>query len=150
MRRAVAVATVALSLLGMTVSAGTLRVPDEFPTIQAAVDAANAGDVILVGPGVHEETVIIRQRSELTLRGVNTLPLLDKVPCWRLASDVLGQVVISGSVIIDASEQITVEWLTITGPGPGIWVGGTASRPADGVEVRFCNVVCNEEGALVL
>ena len=33
--------------------ARTRRVPERYPTIQAAVDAADAGDVIDVGPGRH-------------------------------------------------------------------------------------------------
>ena len=150
MRRVILLVTTAVALSVAAANASEMLVPDAFPTIQAAVDAAAAGDVVLVAPGVYEETVVIRRRSDLTLRGVNTLPILDKVSCWRLAADVLGQVTISGSVIIDASERIAIEWLTITGTGPGIWIGGTESRPSEVVEVRFCNVVCNEEGALVL
>ena len=41
----------ALVLLANHASAGTIEVPTDFPTIQAAVDAAVDGDVILVAPG---------------------------------------------------------------------------------------------------
>jgi hypothetical protein len=34
-----------------TAQAGTILVPDDYPTIQAAVDAADPGDKIMVGPG---------------------------------------------------------------------------------------------------
>src|SRR6478609_3154334 len=37
--------------VGTTASAGTLRVPQDFATIQAAVDAAQPGDHVRVGPG---------------------------------------------------------------------------------------------------
>jgi nitrous oxidase accessory protein NosD len=47
-----------------------LRVPDDYDTIQAAVDAAEPGDLILVGPGVYEEAVNV-ETAELTIRGLD-------------------------------------------------------------------------------
>lgn len=38
-------------------SAATLNVPSEYPRIQAAIQAANDGDVVLVAPGVYYETI---------------------------------------------------------------------------------------------
>jgi Right handed beta helix region len=46
------------------------RVPDDYDTIQAAVDAAEAGDLILVAPGVYEEAVNV-ETDELTIRGLD-------------------------------------------------------------------------------
>jgi hypothetical protein len=40
-----------------------LRVPRDHATIQAAVDAAGAGDVVLVAPGVYREQVEIRKKA---------------------------------------------------------------------------------------
>jgi len=48
----------------------TLHVPDDFDTIQAAVDEAEPGDLILIGPGTYEETVDV-QTDELTIRGLD-------------------------------------------------------------------------------
>ncbi|QIA27667.1 hypothetical protein DYI95_009215 [Thermaerobacter sp. PB12/4term] len=48
----------------------TLRVPEDYPTIQAAVDAAEPGDLILVGPGVYREEVVVT-KPHLTLRGLD-------------------------------------------------------------------------------
>ena len=44
----------------ITVNADTFVVPDDFPTIQAAVDAANpaGGDIVMVGPGEYAGAVI--------------------------------------------------------------------------------------------
>ena len=48
----------------------TRNVPDQYPTIQAAVDAAIPGDLILIQPGVYREEVAVTTDS-LTLRGVD-------------------------------------------------------------------------------
>jgi hypothetical protein len=54
---------------GFSVAAATLRVPADYPTIQAAVDAAApAGDEILIAPGVYEQQVFITEKK-LTLTG---------------------------------------------------------------------------------
>jgi hypothetical protein len=48
----------------------TLRVPDDHDTIQAAVDAASPGDLVLIGPGVYEEAVDV-ETENLTIRGLD-------------------------------------------------------------------------------
>ncbi len=50
--------------------ARTLRVPADYPTIQAAVDAAQSGDLVLVSPGVYHEAVRIKTPG-ITLRGLD-------------------------------------------------------------------------------
>lgn len=47
-------------------NAATLRVPQEHKTIQAAIDASNPGDTILVAPGKYRES--IRLKSGIILR----------------------------------------------------------------------------------
>lgn len=49
---------------------GVVRVPDDHPTIQAAVDAAGAGDLVLVSPGVYREAVTVTT-PRLTIRGTD-------------------------------------------------------------------------------
>jgi len=41
--------------------AATIYVPDDYPTIQAAVDAANPGDTIIVSPGIYTEQITINK-----------------------------------------------------------------------------------------
>jgi hypothetical protein len=48
----------------------TLRVPDDHDTIQAAVDAAAPGDLILISPGVYKEAVTV-STEDLTIRGLD-------------------------------------------------------------------------------
>ena len=49
--------------------ADTLRVPQDFPTIQAAVDVAVEGDVVLVSKGSYPGNVTIVGKSGIELRG---------------------------------------------------------------------------------
>jgi hypothetical protein len=49
---------------------GVIEVPGDHPTIQAAVDAANPGDLILIAPGVYHEAVNV-VTDNLTIRGLD-------------------------------------------------------------------------------
>ena len=48
--------------------AATLHVPQDQPTIQKAIDAAQAGDTVLIASGTYNEAITLR--SGLTLRGM--------------------------------------------------------------------------------
>jgi parallel beta-helix repeat protein len=50
-----------------TSSAGVLSVPDQYPKIQAAIDAAKVGDTVLVKAGVYQERLKFKEGT--TLRG---------------------------------------------------------------------------------
>jgi plastocyanin len=47
-----------------------IEVPDDFPTIQSAVDAAEPGDLVLVGEGTYPEQVNVTT-DQLVIRGVD-------------------------------------------------------------------------------
>lgn len=53
-----------------TAVAATYTIPDDFPTIQAAIDYSAAGDVISVKPGTYNENLVIRAKT-LTLKSVS-------------------------------------------------------------------------------
>ncbi|HTK16361.1 MAG TPA: plastocyanin/azurin family copper-binding protein [Acidimicrobiia bacterium] len=49
---------------------GTLRVPHDYSTIQAAVDAAKPGSLVLVSPGVYKEAVTVTSPN-IVIRGLD-------------------------------------------------------------------------------
>lgn len=58
-----------LAVLAVGATADTLRVPADFTTIQAAVDAARPGDVIDIAKGTYDESVVISGKNQIALRG---------------------------------------------------------------------------------
>ncbi len=50
--------------------AATIRVPHDFDTIQAAVDHAKPGGMVLIGPGIYPESVTVTT-PYLTIRGLD-------------------------------------------------------------------------------
>jgi plastocyanin len=55
---------------GVQKRGGTLRVPQDYKTIQAAVDAAKPGSLVLVSPGVYPEAVTVTT-DNLVIRGLD-------------------------------------------------------------------------------
>ena len=70
-----AVALLAMALpLGVTeakASAATIYVPDDYATIQAAVDAASTGDTIIVKDGTYSEHVDVNKSLTIKIRERN-------------------------------------------------------------------------------
>ena len=59
----------AIAVLGAArLDAAERRVPSQYPTIQAAIDASNASDIVLVEPGRYTENLVVDR--VITLRGV--------------------------------------------------------------------------------
>lgn len=130
----------ALSLYGFGLSMlqaqTTINVPGDYATIQAAVNAANAGDVIVVDAGTYNETVTIA-KSNITLQGPNAaipgngtrLPEADVTGCFILNGT--SNVTISGfSVNKTTSSQLR-----------GILVGNAAANP--GPVIITNNIISN-------
>ncbi|MEU8513915.1 right-handed parallel beta-helix repeat-containing protein [Kitasatospora sp. NPDC048722] len=69
-----------------------LRVPQDFPTVQKAVDVARDGETVLVSPGVYRESVRVT-KARLTLRGTDR-----------------------NGVVLDGGLKL-VNGVTVTGPG---------------------------------
>ncbi len=64
--------------LGLPTEGPLIQVPQDFPTIQAAIDAAPKGAKILVAPGTYEENLIIAK--SIHLQGVSRDRVIIKSP----------------------------------------------------------------------
>ena len=121
-----------------TAEAVTLRVPEQYPTIQSAINAANSGDVIEVSHGEYMETINFTSKSDITLRGVDTQAVV-------LNANNIGR-----AVGIYVSSKIKISNLTITrgsatGTGDNIYGGGIFVDGSTGVEVSG-NSITNNTG----
>jgi parallel beta-helix repeat protein len=96
----------------------TIRVPADAPTISAAVSLAQAGDLVLVAPGVYHESVKITT-ARITLRGESR----DKVVIDGQLRQANGVVVAAPGVAV---ENLTVENNTQN----GVLVTGSATAIA--------------------
>jgi parallel beta-helix repeat protein len=119
------VASFALVLAGSAAvaRADTLNVPsDDYPTIQSAVDAAAAGDVILVSAGVYAETITILEKTGVTLKGKG-YPTIQPGDGNGIIIDSSAQIVVSGfevyqavnGVFIGSSEDVSVSKMVVSG-----------------------------------
>jgi pectin methylesterase-like acyl-CoA thioesterase len=80
----------ALSLLGWYLLAApavaaVLSVPTQFPTLQAAIDAAASGDVIEAAPGVYTQALTVSSKTlEIRSRSRRAAtPPTSRPPCSR-------------------------------------------------------------------
>ena len=93
--------------LGLIIAAPSLLAADisvkDGDSIQAAVNQASTGDVILVHPGTYKESVYV-DKDGITIRGVvveGEWPVMD------------GEGILNDAILYSGND-FTVEWLTIT------------------------------------
>ena len=65
-----------LSIVAIDNPADALTVPSQYATIQAAIDAADAGDVVLVEPGVYNESLFMTKPVQLQGYGAGVTTIL--------------------------------------------------------------------------
>ena len=141
---------IALScLFAGAVSAATIHVPADQPTIQQAIDAANTGDVILVSPGTylenidyHGKAVSVRSASgsaRTIIDGSNAGPVVTFQTGEGVHSTLSGFTIQHGSASFGAGVTLTFASATITrnvfrnnaqgSGGFGAAIGGNGSSP---------------------
>jgi PGF-pre-PGF domain-containing protein len=115
-------------------------VPEDYPTIQEAVDAALPGDVVLVRSGVYEENVVVDR--PLTLVGSGD-PVIngngrDALTLTGANITVRGLTLTNGGDgVVVTGENATLKDLTVTGcRGDGIALEGAAYASVIGADVR--------------
>jgi pectin methylesterase-like acyl-CoA thioesterase len=95
--------------------AKALHVPQDYKTIQAAVDAAVSGDMVLVAPGTYRER--IRLTAGVTLKSAgNDAP--GKLGLQRAETTIIeGNVADASGAGVTMAEDSTLDGFTVTGIG---------------------------------
>ena len=109
-----------LTINTSTAAPVTRRVPQDYATIQAAINAANAGDTILVDVGTYVEYVCINK--SITLKGINrqsiikgvTTPCIIEVKPGKVTFT--GKVKISGFTILDPTSTQNYQGIYVEPP----------------------------------
>ena len=121
MKKLIAIAMALALLLTMVVSAPVtaqstkIHVPDDYATIQAAVDNATAGDTIIVHEGTYEENVEVH-RDDLTI-------------CAASGEDMPEVYGDNGAVFLIIADGVTLEGFMVTSEwGIGIALHDNASN----------------------
>ena len=127
-------------------AAATIRVPDDYPSVLAAVDAAAEADTVLIGPGTwseQEERVVSIEgidvlvngnafpRHGMTIRGEQGAATTTLAP-----GNEDGYVVLVEFTVPNGSVPLTLEGLTLSGAQRGIQSFGNG-----GLIVRDCRFV---------
>lgn len=68
----VLLSSVTVAAVPVSAEPGVIRVPQDFPTIQEAVDFASPGDMIIVGPGEYYGAVIV-DKENVEIRGLGAV-----------------------------------------------------------------------------
>ena len=106
--------TVALTLLGIVLGAARtataqIVVPDDYATIQAAIDAANPGEIVTVRPGTYTENITLP--SEIAVVGEEAARTILRPAGTGPTVSIVGEsgTVFAGFTLIDARVGILVE-----------------------------------------
>ncbi len=104
-----------------------VRVPEDFSTIQAAIDAVAEGGTVLIGPGLYKESLVITKSLRLmgsSREQVRIYSIDDQKPVVYASSRSLLQLFLQGLTI--TREQLPNPNLppSFIPPGTGIFLGG--------------------------
>ncbi len=98
-----------------TQAAETVRVPEDHKSIQAAIDAAKAGDTVLVGPGTYKER--IRLKSGITVKSTGD-DAKGELGLKRAEATIIdGGVKGANGAGVTMAEDSTLDGFTVTGVG---------------------------------
>ncbi len=105
----IALAPILMGIAPMVFAQTIIEVPKDYPTIQAAINAAQAGNLILIAPGTYRENLTIRKSIEL--RGAGPGVIVDGS---RSRS--------APTILIQRTRDVVIQNLEITGGRRGIQV----------------------------
>lgn len=117
--RASSLAVLASSLLGAPAwAAAAIVVPRDFPTIQAAIDAAAAGSTIRVLAGSYVEQVVIAKNLTLIGAGMGSTFIIAPAALTPYALLVPPQLPVVAVVRVTEGATVSISGLTVSGPIP--------------------------------
>jgi parallel beta-helix repeat protein len=142
--------------LAVPVHAGSIIVPDDYPTIQEAINTADQGDEIFVRAGFYPENIVVNKTVRLrgenrkATVGIVSPVVLEADPCVSITSD---KVVFTGFTLKEGASQgisITSNMCFVADNNiNGIW--GWGGIVLDGRSLRvegntiFNNSICGNE-----
>jgi len=126
-KKAVVLLLLSLALGFTCLAQQTLTVPDNYPTIQAAIDAASEGAIIRIAGGTWRENLKIDKSLTLHGLGVNSTLIKGREIGWEPVI----------WVVSTSSIKVRLEDVKITEGNHGIWVQGA-------LEIYLNNVVIEQ------
>ncbi|ASJ10001.1 hypothetical protein A3L12_01145 [Thermococcus sp. P6] len=120
--------------LVLTIPMRVFYVPDDYTTIQEAINNARPGDTIIVRDGTYNENVIVNK--SITLKSEN-----GPANCIINGTG-------SGSVVTITADNVTIQGFTITGSGSG-WGNGGVWVESSGNTISS-NVITNNGNGIYL
>lgn len=117
---------ISMAVVIATTSGETLNVPADYPTISAAVQVAQTGDLVLVAPGVYNEKVKTRYSKQITIASnyINTGDQNDILNTIIDGGGMSYVVSLSGNMSGDPANGKEVVGFTIRNGGDGLVVYG--------------------------
>ena len=139
MRRLTLCVAVAVLAVALAAEAKTIRVPADHKTIQAAVDAAESGDTVLVSAGTYAEHVKLREGVYLKSAGDDSPgdhTYEGRKPLKRAEQTIIDVKGSTKGAVVAGAEGATLDGFTITGLGH---VNHHLPNHAHAVECRNCS-----------
>jgi parallel beta-helix repeat protein len=128
-----------LSMKGAQGALASIVVPRDFPTIQAAVDAAAPGGTITVRRGTYTEAVVIGKDINLRGVGVGATVIRSPATLTPFAFDLRGRPFFA-IVRVAHGAHVRISGLTVSGPDPCGFVYGVVAVQSASLELTDARV----------